>query len=67
MYRSLSRGDIELLLRGLDCSKQKISGQPIDPDEPEELREAALAWRKEELARIEELINKLRFMRDRSE
>ena len=67
MYKSLSRGDIELLLRCLDYSKQNISGQPINPDELEELRKAALAWRKEELGRIETLINKLRFMRDTSE
>lgn len=66
MYESLSRGDIELILRCLDYSKKNISEQPINPDEPKELREAALAWRKGELGRIEELIAKLRFMRDRS-
>lgn len=67
MYQHLSRGDMELLLRCLDYSKKNISEQKIDPDEPEELRAAALAWRKEELDRVEELITKLRFMRDRSE
>ena len=66
-YKSLSRGDIELILRCLDYSKQNILDQPIDPDEPKELRDAARAWRNEELARIEALINKLRFMRDTTE
>ena len=67
MYKSLSRGDIELLLRCLDYSKQNISGQPIDPDMPKELRDDQRAMQKENLSRIEALINKLRFMRDTSE
>lgn len=67
MYKTLSRGDIELLLECLGYSKQNILNQPIGPDEPKELREAAQAWRKEEVARIETLINKLRFMRDTAE
>ena len=67
MYKRLNRGDIELLLQCLDYSKQAITGQRIDPDMPTELREAQQAVQKENLARIEALINKLRFIRDTSE
>ncbi|MDX6383024.1 MAG: hypothetical protein QOK48_597 [Blastocatellia bacterium] len=65
-YKSLNRGDIELILRCLDYSKKNILDQRIDADEPKELRDAARAWREEELARIEALINKLRLMRDQT-
>jgi len=67
MYKTLSRGDLDLLLRCLDYSKQNISDQPIDPDMPEKLRDDQRAMQKENLARIETLINKLRFMRDTSD